>query len=85
MVRALESNATRVFHLAGPETVTLRQLIHRMGRALGKRPVIRVKPTGPNVNQAAEYRQTTRTLGYKPRMRLNDGLRLLAQQPGVKS
>ena len=83
MVRALESNVTGIFHLAGPETLTLRQLINRMGRVLGRRPVIRVKPASLNVNQAADYRWTMKTLGYKPRMRLDDWLRLLANQPAL--
>lgn len=76
---AAESDQRGVFHLAGPETVSMRELIQRMGRLLGRKPVIRVRPKGPNACQAACWRRTARALNFRPTVSLDEGLsRLLA-------
>jgi nucleoside-diphosphate-sugar epimerase len=79
VVRALESNATGTFHFAGPETVTMRNLIDRMAQALGKKASIRIAPAARNRYQAADFNRATQVLGYRPRVRLERGLRLLAK------
>ena len=75
---ALQSRETGVFHLAGPDTETLRALLLRMGEIVGKPAVIRAIP-GPGVERhAGSFTNSERLLGYRPRVSLNEGLRRLA-------
>ena len=75
---ALQSRETGVFHLAGPDTETLRALLLRMGEIAGRPAVIRAIP-GPGVERhAGSFAKSERLLGYRPRVSLNEGLRRLA-------
>lgn len=84
---ALEVGAPGLFHLAGPEMVTLRQLGRLMGDLVGRPPVF-VTVARPAVQRhAGDDSAARRVLGYHPRVGLREGLlRLLgteAQRPGV--
>ena len=74
---AIDSDQTGVFHLAGPETVTLRQLLELIGELAGRTPHIRHTPE-PGVERHLGGDDRARALlGYKPRTMLRDGLKRL--------
>ena len=74
---ALESRDTGIFHLAGPDTETLRSLLTRIGKIVGRPPLIRVGP-GPGAERhAGSFARSARVLGYRPRVSLDEGLHRL--------
>ena len=79
---ALESRDTGVFHLAGPDTETLRALLTRMGEIVGRPPVVRVLSGAGAERHAGGFARSERVLGYRPLVSLNEGLRrLFADSP----
>ena len=74
---AVESDATGIFHFAGPETLTLRALLGRIGTIVNRAPLVRTRPSSVARHHAGEFEQTRRTLGYRPRTSLGVGLRRL--------
>jgi UDP-glucose 4-epimerase len=81
---ALESRETGIFHLAGPDTKTLRSLLMRIGKIVGRPPLIRVGP-GPGAERhAGSFARSELVLGYRPRVSLDEGLhRLLRSSTGL--
>jgi len=79
---AVESNATGIFHFAGPETVTLRQLLETIGGLLNKPPRIRCDAGEGVQRHHATFARTTRLLGYHPRVGVSEGLRRLVTETG---
>jgi UDP-glucose 4-epimerase len=74
---AIESRDTGIFHLAGPDTETLRSLLKRIGKIVGRPPLIRVGP-GPGAERhASSFARSARVLGYRPRISLDEGLHRL--------
>lgn len=76
---ALESDAGGVFHIGGSEVVTMRELIVRMGVLLGTKPTVRVRPRGINICQAGRCDRSRRILGYRPKVGLDAGLKMLLE------
>jgi len=74
---AVESEATGILHFAGPETVTLRQLLGAAGELAGCQPVVRSVPREPVQRHQGTYERTERLLGYRPRVGVRDGIRQL--------
>ena len=74
---AVESDATGVFHFAGPETVTLRELLETAAELAGRQPVVRSVPREPAQRHQATFERTERLLGYRPRVGVRDGIRQL--------
>jgi UDP-glucose 4-epimerase len=85
VAQCLESTATGIFHLAGPEILTMRQLIWIMADILGKKPAIRSVPRGPHACQAGLWDRSGRQLGYRPSTGLSEGLRMLAESMGRRT
>lgn len=74
---ALESTDTGVFHFAGSETLTLRELLEMMGRLVGHEPVIRTTHASPPRRHDASFERSRRLLGYDPKISMKEGLRRL--------
>ncbi|MGA2265179.1 MAG: NAD(P)-dependent oxidoreductase [Phycisphaerae bacterium] len=71
---AVRSSANGIFHLAGPETVSLRQLVQLIASLLHKEAIIQTRPAGPLERHAGSYERAKRILGYNPRIGLREGL-----------
>ena len=71
---ALESLERGVFHLAGPEVVTLAELLTLAGELCGREPVVERVPGDPPGGHAGRFEETTRRLGYRPSVTLRDGV-----------
>jgi len=72
--RAVESAEGGVFHLAGPESLTLRQLLLMMGEALGQSPRIRSVEAVPRGSHCGDCRRARELLGYNPRVGIREGI-----------
>jgi nucleoside-diphosphate-sugar epimerase len=77
---AVESAASGVFHFAGPDLVTLREMLEMIGALIRRPPVLRVKPVTAVAQHAGLCAQTRARLGYAPRVGLRDGLARLVQE-----
>ncbi len=79
--QAIESSETGIFHFAGPETLTLRELLETIGSVVHREPFIRSE-AGPCIQQhAGIYEATHRILGYSPIVSVRDGLGRLLRSP----
>lgn len=77
--RAVEAGVAGTFHLAGPETVTLRGLLELAGELVGRTPRIRSRPVSPGGGHVGRWDRAAGVLGFAPRTALREGLeRLLA-------
>lgn len=82
---AMESPASGVFHFAGPETLTLRRLVEKMGRLLHREPKLRIESGGPCPSHVGAFEKTRDALGFDPKVSVDEGLkRLLEIQPALK-
>lgn len=79
IVLALSSGESGIFHFAGPDHVTLRYLIERIGEIAGRRVKVRSLQKEVNGNHIGIYKQSEILLGYHPRITLEDGLRSLVE------
>jgi uncharacterized protein YbjT (DUF2867 family) len=70
----LEADATvgRAYDVAGPEPLTLRQIVEAAGRAVGRRPRLVSLPLGPAIAAVRAYER----LAPKPRLKVEQVLRL---------
>ena len=84
---AVESDATGIFHLAGPETVSLRQLLDIAAEFAHRRPVIRVEARDGIQRHYATCERSVRLLHYHPQVGVREGVRrLLADKlPSVRA
>jgi UDP-glucose 4-epimerase len=78
--RALASAETGIFHLAGPEQTSLRDLVTAMGRIAGKTPNIVATAAQPPDGHVGDCRRSRRLLGHEARIGITAGLELLAEQ-----
>ena len=75
--QAVESDATGVFHLAGPQTLHLRELLEIMGSIVGRDPVIVSDERQPIQKHAGACDTARRAFGYDPQISVSDGLERL--------
>jgi nucleoside-diphosphate-sugar epimerase len=75
---AVESNQTGIFHFAGPETLTFRELVRAIGLIVNREPTIRIEPGDSIQRHAGAFEITRRVLGYSPQVSVWDGLRRLS-------
>lgn len=71
---ALESHEGGVFHLAGPDVVSLTALVALAGELCGRQPILERVPGPPPGGHAGRFEETTRRLGYRPSVTLRDGI-----------
>jgi UDP-glucose 4-epimerase len=74
---AVESNETGIFHFAGPQTLTIRQLLEIIGKLVNRKPIIRTATGSCLQRHAAAFERSHRLLGYNPRISIGEGLRRL--------
>jgi nucleoside-diphosphate-sugar epimerase len=82
LAAVVERDATGIFHFAGPETLTLRALIERLGALLGVEP--RIEPQldrAPAASHAGDCARSAALLGFAPRTGLAAGLASLVAGP----
>jgi UDP-glucose 4-epimerase len=72
---ALGSTASGVFHLTGPDCISLRTLLERAGKLIGKTPLIKSMPGKIPGGHAGLYDRSKNLLGYLPSMSLDEGLK----------
>lgn len=82
LAAAVEGDATGVFHFAGPDMVTLRELLLRMGALAGVQTRIEPQPERAPVEcHAGDCRRSASLLAFAPSVSLGDGLRRLLERP----
>lgn len=79
---ALESDATGIFHFAGPDTVTLRQLLETAGELTGRAPRIQCAPCAGVQRHYAACERSAQLLGFAPRVTVREGIRRLVAGAG---
>lgn len=72
-----EPPEARVFNLGGGARIRLDRLIAMIGKALGKEPRVERAPEQPGDVEltAADLSRSTRELGYRPKVGIEDGIR----------
>jgi nucleoside-diphosphate-sugar epimerase len=82
IVRVFEPVLTRpvsgVINVAGPEVVSMSQLVAALGEALGVEPVVRHRPAAGAGDLVAATGRLHRDVGVTPRVSLGEGLRRVA-------
>jgi nucleoside-diphosphate-sugar epimerase len=77
--QAVESDQNGIFHFGGPEYLTLRGLLEKIGRLVGREPLVRSLP-GPCIERhAGAFELTRQALGYCPKVSVDEGLRRLVE------
>jgi UDP-glucose 4-epimerase len=77
--QAVEFHHSGIFHFAGPQTVSLRELVSTIGKLAGREPVVQSTAAPCLERHVGLFEQTTRILGYRPRITIEEGLtRMLA-------
>jgi UDP-glucose 4-epimerase len=83
---ALALERSGVYNVAGPEAVTLTELVEALGRAAGREPSVShdmsSPPTGDLVADTALMREV---LGVEPRVSLADGLREVVREAAARA
>ena len=74
---AVESSHGGIFHLAGAETLSLRELLVLMGGMANRKPKIETRITGNLRRHDACFRRADELLGYRPTVSLRNGLKQL--------
>jgi len=74
---AAESDASGIFHLSGPQTLHLRELLKIMGSIVGRDPVIVSDERPPIPKHAGACDAARRAFGYDPEVSVRDGLERL--------
>jgi nucleoside-diphosphate-sugar epimerase len=77
IMKAIDSAESGTFHLAGPETVSLRQLADIVGRISGREPLFRHSKGGNPDWHVGDMVLASRHFGYAPRTNVEAGLRRL--------
>jgi nucleoside-diphosphate-sugar epimerase len=72
--QAVESDRRGVFHFAGPQTMSLKELVLTIGKLVGRAPVIRTISAPCNQRHVGSFELTARILGYRPKVSLEEGL-----------
>jgi len=83
---AVESSEAGIFHFAGPETVTLRELLGTIATLVNREPVIRSEPGRPVQRHGGAFEIAQQVLGYYPKTHVRNGLRkLLDSAPYIEA
>ncbi len=72
---ALESMATGIFHLPGPDQISLRSFLELVGKLVGCQPIINSKSKNTPGGHAGLYTRSQELLGYSPAISLEEGLK----------
>ena len=75
--QAVEADATGAFHLAGPQVLTLRELLEIAGSIVGRDPIIVAEDRPPVAKHAGSCDAARRAFGYDPQVSIPDGLERL--------
>jgi nucleoside-diphosphate-sugar epimerase len=78
--KALASTEAGVFHLAGPEQLSLRDLAIVMGKVMGKKPIFEITAGQPPDGHVGDCTRSRGSLGHEARIDMATGLQLLAEQ-----
>ena len=85
IVLAAENPQKGILHFAGPEILTLRELVQKIAQLLDVTPVLRHIPGECIQRHAGKFEKTAALLGYSPQVRMQEGLeRLLETGPYSK-
>jgi nucleoside-diphosphate-sugar epimerase len=89
MVRVFEPALTTpvagVVNVAGPDVVSMSDLVAALGEAIGVEPVVRHRPATAGGDLVADTGRMRGELGIEPRVGLRDGLRRVALELSRRS
>lgn len=72
---ALESMAKGIFHLAGPDIISLSSFLELVGKLVGRRPIIKSISKKAPGGHAGLYARTEKILGYTPSISIDPGIK----------
>jgi nucleoside-diphosphate-sugar epimerase len=74
VARTVERKATGIFHLSGPKTYSIKEIILQMGDLSGRKPNVIQTNASPPGGHAGSCELATELLGYQPATNLRQGL-----------
>jgi UDP-glucose 4-epimerase len=82
---ALTAPVSGVVNVAGPDVVSMSELVAALGEAIGVEPVVRHRPASTDGDLVADTGRMRRELGVEPRVALRDGLQRVALELSRRS
>ncbi len=79
VVATVDSSEKGVFHFAGLESVSLKQLLNLIGEVTFNDPIIDHLPDPPRSNHIGLIERTTHLLDYMPSVNLREGIKRVAE------
>jgi len=78
---AIKSKKSGIFHFAGPDILTLRELIELVGKIANKKTNIRCKPIKSVKHHIGDFNLTRKILMYNPEVNIVNGISYLLNLP----
>ena len=82
---ALTAPVSGVVNVAGPDVVSMSELVTAVGEAIGVKPVVRHRPATAGGDLVADTARMRAELGVEPRIGLHDGLQRVALELSRRS
>jgi nucleoside-diphosphate-sugar epimerase len=82
---ALTAPVSGVVNVAGPDAISIAELVTALGDAIGIAPRVRHRPSDVEGDLVGATERMRDTLGVIPRVGVRDGLRRVAQDLAVRS
>ncbi len=74
-IQALQSNETGVFHLAGPDTISLKAFLEKAGELANVKPKIKHLSKEPPGGHSGDYKRAKELLGFEPKVTIEQGIK----------
>lgn len=81
---AINSEGTGIFHLGGPDFVSMREVIEQIGDLLGRQPVIETSDARPNNFYCGDRDRSQKLLNFSPSVGIGAGLEMLVNQSKLR-
>lgn len=80
---AIGLETTGIFHLGGPDDVSMRNVIETIGELLDQKPIIEMSDARSNNFYCGDMDRSQRVLNYNPKVGIRVGLEMLINHPKV--
>jgi len=79
MVRARHVKDSKVLNLGGEEILSIKEMAHRIGKALGREPRFSHVPGGTQPSLVGDVERLIASLGYRPKVGFDEGVSRMVQ------